>query len=349
MRTLRSQLAALRGTLTAGLDAAGRDGGLSGWFERLLVPAVVVIYGAGEPVLSVGRVLANPHRPAAAVAAVLAAACSVPLALWLLLPAAHGRRARQAGWLIAAFAAINLAAIAVIGAWWLGVVGMLAVLAVVYLPPRWSVPAVVALGAVPATMAATGHDVVQGQFFAESIVGLALLMGSLMWIARVAARLRADRQELADSAVIAERIRIDDELGVSIGAGLEQLIAAGEHAAQTAADDPVVAERELRELTAASRRALARTRQMVSSYQTITVRTEITTAVALLAAAGIPARVDVPSAVLDEALESRQLTGFRAGLTGVLHDEAAAGCVITAASSDGDLRLQIGRANRVPA
>jgi two-component system sensor histidine kinase DesK len=348
MRALRSRLRPPGRVLSAGPGAAGPDGGSPGWFERLLVPAAVVVFVTGEPLILLGRVLANPHRPISAVAAVLAAACSVPLSLFLLLPAAQGRRTRQAGWLIAAFVAINLPANIVIGAWWLGWLETVAFLAVVYLRPRWSVPAVLALGAIPATMAATGHDVAQAHFYAQSVVGITLLLGPLIWLARVAARLRAGRQELADSAVIAERVRIDDELRVSIGAGLERLIAAGEQAARTAIEDPAAAERELRQLTGASRRALARTRQMVSRYQAITVRSEITTAAALLAAAGVPASVDVPATVLDQELDDERLSEFRAGLTSALHDEAARACVITAAGADGDLRLEIRRGQRVP-
>ena len=339
IRALRSRLPASR----------GRGAGTSGWFEWLLVPAIVVIYAVGEPLIGIGRVLSGPHGSRAAVAAVLAGACSVPLALRLLLPAAQARRQPHAAWLITAFAVINLAAFAVIGAWWFTMALLLAVMVVVYLPPRWSVPVVVVMAAVPAVMAATGRDVAQGKFFAQDIVFFALLLGLLIWLARVAARLQSDRQELADAAVIAERVRIDEELAVSIGTGLERLIAAGEHAARTAADDPAAAERELRELTAASRRALARTRQMVSRYQAITVRSELTTAVALLAAAGVRATAHVPSAVLDRALDSEQLAGFRAGLAGVLHDEAAAACVITADGTDGDLRLQIRDEHQRPA
>jgi DNA-binding NarL/FixJ family response regulator len=277
-RTLRSRLPAPGG------PAAGRP---SGWFERLLVPSILVTYAVGEPLISIGRVLAGPHRPGAAVAAVLAAPWSVPLSLCLLLPAAKARRPRHAGWLIAAFAAINLAAFAVIGAWWFTMALLLAVMIVVYLPPRWSVPAVTALAAVPAAMPAAGRDVAHGQYFAQDIVVSALLMGLLIWLARVAATLQAGQQDLADSAVIAERVRIDDERGASIVAALERLIAAGEHAARTAAGEPAAAGRELRELTAASRRALARTRQMVSRYQAITVLTSREADVLREAAAGI--------------------------------------------------------------
>src|SRR5579872_981955 len=339
MRTLRRRLEATHGFSAAGARGSGTGDEPPGLFERVVLPAIVVTYAVGMPVWSFGRVVAGPHRTDAAVAGAMAMACSVVLALWLLVPAARGRRPRHAGGLIAAFAVINVAAFPVIGAAWFAAGEQLAVLAAVYLRPRWSVPAVVALAATPAAIAATGHDVTLDRYFAQNTVFWALTMGVLIWLARAAARLRASRQELVSSAVIAERVRIDDELGASLGAELERLIAAGERAARTAGDDPARAERDLRALTGASRSALAQTRRVVSRYQAITVRSELSTAMALLAAAGIPAYVDVPSAVLGQALDSERVAGFRSGLTTVLHDQGPGRCLITADGGGGDLRL----------
>lgn len=314
-----------------------------GWFERIVLPAIVVTYAVGMPLWSYGRVLAGPHRPSSAVASLLAMVLSVVLQLWLLVPVARGRRPRHAGWLIAAFVVINLAAFPLIGVAWFSSGEQLAVLAAVYLPARWSVLAVAALAAAPAATAAAGVDVILARYFAQNTVFWALTMGVLLGLARTAARLRAGQQELVGSAVIAERVRIDDELGASLGAELERLIAAGQRAEQAAGDDPAEAERVLRELTAASRRALAQTRRMVSRYQAITVRSELSTAVALLSAAGIAADVDVPSDLLGQALDTERLTGFRSGLTTVLHDQAPGECLIIADGWDGELRLAIHR------
>jgi two-component system, NarL family, sensor histidine kinase DesK len=348
MTTLRSWRAAAGGFPAAGAPTSGTDDGPQGVFERIVIPAIVVTYAVGMPVWSFGRVLAGPHRPSAAGAGAAAMACSVVLQLWLLVPVARGRRPRHAGWLIAAFAAINVAAFPLIGAAWFAAGEQIAVLAAVYLRPRWSVPAVAVLAAVPAAMAAAGHDVTLDRYFAQNTVFWALTMGVLIWLARLAARLRASRQELVGSAVIAERVRIDDELGASLGAELEQLIAAGKRAARAADDDPAAAERELRALTGAARSALAQTRRMVSRYQAITVRSELSTAVALLDAAGIRADVDVPSAVLGQPLDGERLAGFRSGLTTVLRDQAPGGCLITTDGEGGGLRLAIRRVDREP-
>ncbi|MBO0815439.1 MAG: hypothetical protein J2P30_09895 [Actinobacteria bacterium] len=347
LRILRDRLAAAGGRVTVTPGAVGTGDWSQDWFERIVVPALVGIYAVAMPVWSFSRVLLWTHRPSADAAASVAMVCSVALQLWLLVPAARARRPARAGWLIAAFAAINLAAFPFIGVLWFAAGEQFAVLAVVYLRPRWSVPAVAALTAVPAGMAAAGHDVAQAHYFAQNTPFWALTIGMLIWLAGVAARLRARREELAGAAVIAERVRIDNELGVTLGAELERLIAAGERAARAAGDDPGAAERELRELTAASRRALARTRRMVSQYQAATVRSELTTAMELLTAAGVAFRSEVPAEALGRALASERLAGFRSGLTTVLRDQAASGCVITVDGGE-DVRLEIRREDRVP-
>jgi two-component system, NarL family, sensor histidine kinase DesK len=348
MRTLRSWLAAAGGIPAAVAGTSGTDDQAQGRFERIVISAIVVTYAAGMPVWSFGRVLAGPHRTSAAVAGGLAMACSVVLQLWLLAPAARARRPRHVGRLIAAFVVVNAAAFPLVGVLWFAAGEQLAVLAVVYLRPRWSVPAVVALISAPAATAISGYSPALGEYFAQNTAFWALTMGMLIWLGRATARLRASRQELVSSAVVAERVRIDDELGASLGAELEQLIAAGQRAAQAAGDDPATAERELRALTKASRGALTQTRRMVSRYQAITVRSELTTAAALLAAAGIPADVAVPSAALGQALDDERLAGFRSGLTTVLHDQTPGRCLITADGEDGDLRLAIRHLHQEP-
>lgn len=337
MRSLGRFPSAVR--LVASSAAVGADDRAA--FERIAVPIIVAAYAVGIPLFSFGRVLAAPHGVGAAAAALLGTGFSVPLQLWLLVPAAHGRRPRRTPWIIAAFAVINAAVFPVIGVRWFAAGEQLAVLLAVFLPLRWSVPAVAALAAAPAATAAAGHDVALGRYFAQTTVVWPLLIGALIWLARTLATLRASREELAGAAVIDERLRIDDELRISVGAELEQLVAAGRRAAQAADDHPAAAVRELRLLTDASRGALVKTRRLVSRYQLITVRSELATAMALLAAAGIRSTTDVGPDVLDEPLDDAQTAGFRSALTAVLREGRAPACIISAGGRDGRTELTI--------
>jgi two-component system sensor histidine kinase DesK len=315
----------------------------------VVVPVIIMIYAVGIPLWSLGRVLATPHRGSAAAAAVIATACCLPLQLWLLIPLARARRQRRAGLLIAVFAAVSLAAFPFIGVPWFAAGEELAVLLVVYLRPRWSVPLVAGLAAVPAGLAIAGQEPFSNGYFAQNTLFWPLTIGLLIWLVRAAAELRATRQELADAAVIRERVRMDDEFGATLGTALEQMISAVDRAGSLAGPDPAGAERELRALTTASRRTLTQTRGMVSQYQAITVGSELRTAVALLAAAGIAATANVPAALQEQALSGQPLDAFRGDLTGVLHDDAATGCVISAVGANGGVRLAISRQHGPPA
>jgi hypothetical protein len=99
--------------------------------------------------------------------------------------AAVARRPRHPGWLIAVFA-------------------------VVYLPLRWSVAAAAPLTSIPAAVAIAGHDQNSAGYFAQNTPLYPLTIGMLIFLVRAVAELRARRRELADTAVIGERLRIDD-------------------------------------------------------------------------------------------------------------------------------------------
>jgi hypothetical protein len=349
MMVWSGRLAAARRYLMSAADRAQPGDGRSSRFDQIVVPVIIVVYAAGIPLWSLGRVLSTSQRASTVAAAVAATACCLPLQLWLLVPAARAQRRRRAGLLIAAFAAISLAAFPFIGVAWFAAGEELAVLLVVYLPPRWSFPLVACLAAVPAGLALGGIDRVSAGYFSQNTLFWPLTIGLLIWLVRAAAELRATRRELADSALIGERVRMNDEFGATLGTALELIISAGERAGSLARTDPGGAERELRALTAASRRALTQTRGLVSRYQAITVRSEVRTAVALLAAAGVSAQVAVPAAALGQELRGQQQAAFRGDLTAVLRDDAATGCVIsTTGTNGGGLRLEISHQHGPP-
>jgi hypothetical protein len=345
---LAGWLAAARRYLMRAADRALPGDGRSSRFDQVVVPVIIVFYAAGIPLWSLGRVLLTSQQASTVTAAVAATACCLPLQLWLLVPAARAQRRRRAGLLIVVFAAISLAAFPFIGVPWFAAGEELAVLLVVYLPPRWSFPLVAGLAAVPAGLAIIRHDPAGAGYFSQNTLFWPLTIGLLIWLVRAAAELRATRQELADSAVVGERVRMNDEFSATLGTALELIASAGERAGSLARGDPAGAERELRALTTASRRALAQTRGLVSRYQAITVRSEVRTAVALLSAAGVPAQVAVPAAALGQELHGQQQAAFRGDLTAVLRDDAATGCVISATGTGSDVRLEISRRHGAP-
>ncbi|HEX8007666.1 MAG TPA: histidine kinase dimerization/phosphoacceptor domain-containing protein [Trebonia sp.] len=246
-------------------------------------------YAVGLPVWSFGRLPASPHRPGAVVAAVLATACSIVVQLWLLVPAARARRPRHAGWLIAAFAAINLAAFPLIGVLWFAAGEQFAVLAAVFLPLRWSVPVVAALVAVPA---ATGADYLYyvTYYTATGIILPAALYASARLV-RVAGELRGARIALAEAAVSRERLRVSRDLHDLLGHSLAAISLKGDLAIRLLRRDRAAALAEIENLTEVAREALAGLRAITAGGPKVTLAGELDSARALLAAAGVAVRV----------------------------------------------------------
>jgi signal transduction histidine kinase len=155
------------------------------------------------------------------------------------------------------------------------------------------------------------------------------------WFAGALEQLRATREEVAAQAVLAERLRIDDEMTAAVGTELQAIAAA---AAALQGADPATAERELRGLVEGSRRTLATARRMIRAYQRVPLRDELDAAVALLEAAGVRTTLNVPRG----ELTGLELTGaLRSAVDRLLHDDTVRAATITVTGDSGRLRLAI--------
>jgi hypothetical protein len=105
-----------------------------------------------------------------------------------------------------------------------------------------------------------------------------------------------------------------------------------------------MAEDELRVLAERSRLALAEARRMIRGYQQRSLRAELDSAVALLAAAGIQTRLVLPDGELPETVDAGPRATLRAAVARLLHDGAARDCWIVVTRQDGRVRLEL-RAN----
>jgi two-component system sensor histidine kinase DesK len=138
--------------------------------------------------------------------------------------------------------------------------------------------------------------------------------------------------------VIVERQRIDDEVGSTLGAALEQIVARGELARTLAETAPERSAEVLEALTAQSRDTLARARAMLSGYRDVSAEAELRAAVTLLSAAGIRAGLSLDSAgELPIELPERARTALRETVARALEDRGLRECVLTAAARDGEL------------
>jgi two-component system sensor histidine kinase DesK len=165
-------------------------------------------------------------------------------------------------------------------------------LVAVALPRAWPVVFLSGLAAIAGVAAIAAGQANYALFYVVGLlIGVSPLVISIRLV-RSVRQLRAARQELAAQAIAQERLRIDDELAVAVGAALADLADRAERAAALVGTEPMTAATELRTLTAEARRALAEARRLVRGYRAGSLGAELETANTLLAAAGIAERIE---------------------------------------------------------
>jgi two-component system sensor histidine kinase DesK len=294
------------------------------------------------PLLELARIVTEQTPgPGHAVPALVATACYLPLYVRHVRHATRGTRPAGAGWTLLAMAVVIIGALPVIGASWLTSLHALAVAVLIVLRPPWSLLAVAGLLAAPAPLAIAFGDPHWAAFAAISVVWRGAAVFVLVWLTGATRRLQAARLLLADQAIARERLRIDGELRRTLGAALDAIVVRGEQAIALAARNPVMVEDELRVLVEGSRRALAETRWLIRGYQQRSLRAELDSAVSLLAAAGIQARLEVPGGDLPESVEAAPRVALQAAVARLLHDGATRHCWIVVTRQDGRVWLEL--------
>ena len=315
---------------------------LAGGIERSrwliwLATAGIVLWSIVLPALRIYSIAADPTELGQAVAASVAFACYLPLQLWLVASAARGRRGRPQYIALAAMAAVIFAAMPLIGIGWIGINIVLAALTLVTIPRPWSF---VLFGAflivpIPLTFAFGRPD--WALYFAMGLLLFAVPLAVGISLVDSARELEDARRELARQAVRRERLRIDSELGQTVGAGLESIAAQGDRAI-TLLTEPAAAGRELKSLVGTARRTLSGARLTVRRYREVSLRSELETAVALLEAAGVTTTLDIA----DEELTTSVAEGDRVSLRRDVTRLIGAGIAtrVTIVIENGTLRLR---------
>ena len=294
------------------------------------------------PLLELTRIAAgSTASPGHAAQALVATACYLPLHVRHVRHATRGTRPAGAGWTLLAMAVVIIGALPVIGTSWLTSLHALAVSALIVLRPPWSLLVVAGVLAAPAPLAIGFGDPQWAAFYAVSVVWRGAAVFVLVWLVGATRRLQEARLVLAEQAIARERLRIDGELRRTVGAALEAIVARGEWAIALAARHPAMVEDEVRVLAECSRRALAEARRMIRGYQRRSLRMELDSAVALLAAAGIQTRMVLPGGDLPETVDAGPLAALRAAVARLLHDGAARDCWIVVTRQDGRVQLEL--------
>lgn len=301
----------------------------------------VLAYCSVFPIMQVAVIAESSdggHRRAAW--ALAATACYLPLHLRHVLYAVRGTRPPHGASTFLAMAAVIAAVIPMAGTLWLPTTHAVAVSALIVLRPRWSLPAVAAVVAAQTPLALALHSSLTdaATYYTLTVLWRSSVVFVPVWLLGTVRQLDAARQALARDAVLRERLTIDGELRRTLGIALAGIAARGERAGslveRSAVDDA------LHDLVARSRHTLAEARQLIRSYHRPSLRAELSTAAALLTAAGIQTRVVLPpDGRFDAAPDFRDR--IRAATAALLRDGSARPCVLSV-GADGQLDVTRG-------
>jgi hypothetical protein len=311
-------------------------------------PAGVAAYCLVFPVVQIGLIAAsNPGYGQVAWAAAATAAYA-PLYLRQIWYLVGDRRPPHAAWTLALMTAIIAGATPLAGGWWLPSFAAVAVCLLMEVPWRWSLPGVAALVAaqVPLAVAFPAAEWPDSPasripFFAVTLCWRVAAIFIPVWLARAVGQLDAARRELAQDAVLRERLRVDDRLRQTLGTALASIAARGQRSAALAADGAAAAGPELAGLIEISRSALADTRQMLRGLNRPTLWAELETAASLLTAAGIQTRLVLPGGDPPPQVSAGFRDELRSTTAQLLRAETARTCVLALTRRAGQFQLDI--------
>jgi two-component system sensor histidine kinase DesK len=163
----------------------------------------------------------------------------------------------------------------------------------------------------------------------------------LVRLVRVASDLEQVRAELADAAVLKERLRISRDLHDGLGRSLTAIALKGDLASRLMDRDPGSARVEVGELVKVAREAAQDVRQVARGYRAMSLTGEVDRAAALLESSGVGCQAHLADVPLHRRSEEALAWGVREAVTNVLRHSRATTCTITTSLSDGRLRLEV--------
>lgn len=329
--------------MTYVVDGAGGGELTENRIVRLATAGVVAV-SIGFAMIEVAR-MAGDWVPGNAALALVGVACYLPLHVRHVLYAVRGYQPAGALWTLAAMAVVVIGALPLVGAGWIVMFHALAVSVLLLVGPPWSFLIFVALVAAAPLAAIALGAAWMAHWCAVAVCWRGLSLFVLVWLVGAVRRLQAARLALAEDAVLRERLRVDGELGATVGTALEEIAAQGTRSAELAPQDRAAAQAELTELVERARHTLVEARRMISGYQAGSLRDELDTAVSLLSAAGIHTRLELPRGGVPKLAASERwelCAELRSAAAKLLQSQETRNCVITIARRNGQVRLRVG-------
>ncbi|TDD22359.1 sensor histidine kinase [Nonomuraea diastatica] len=228
------------------------------------------------------------------------------------------------------------------GGWSAVAAPMLAGTLLVFLPLRWG-GALVGLMMVyeGAVLTFSGALPVIVAFYVVTVPTTGAMTYALVRFVRVTAELEEARAELADAAVLKERLRISRDLHDGLGRSLTAIALKGDLAARLMDGDPGSARAEVGQLVQVAREAAKDVRQVAKGYRAVSLAGEVDKAVALLQSSGVGAQAHLADVPLPRRSEEALAWAVREGVTNVLRHSRATTCTITTSLQNGAIRLEV--------
>lgn len=239
-------------------------------------------------------------------------------------------------------AAITYLPLIVLGTYWADMAGFLAGSALLLLSGwiAWSLFTAVIVSMIPVA-AAVHVGVYGGAYLTLSTLVLGLVVFGLARLSLAITYVYSTRGELAQLAVIRERMRFARDLHDLLGYSLSAITLKAEVTKRLVASNPARARDELAEVLDIARQALADVRTVASGYRNISLAKEASSVASLLTTAGINSRIDISGGALDEAVDTVLATVLRETVTNMLRHSTARNCVIEAVVAADTIRLSV--------
>ncbi|MFC4945179.1 hypothetical protein [Pseudonocardia sp. GCM10023141] len=276
------------------------------------------------------------------IVALVATAAYLPLHLRHVAHGLRGTRHASDRWTLAAMTVVIACALPLLGLAWSAALSSLAISVLVLVRPPMSLLVTGFLIALPALIVVGFGHPVRDLYFVTVVAFRTSTVFVLVWLVGAIGRLEAARAALAEQAVDRERLRIAAELRRALGGTLEDIITAGDRLAPLAERDPGATGAGLDELVGRTRRTLADTRRLVTSYRRASLRAELETVRLLLDAAGIASQVVIPPSGMPDMLTTVERVRLQSMMAALLRDESARSCVLTVVvTAAGEVRVDL--------
>jgi two-component system sensor histidine kinase DesK len=248
---------------------------------------------------------------------------------------------RRLGALLAQ-AAVTFLPLVALGTEWGGMAGFFGGSILLLVPglAAWALFAAVVLSMLIVPIA-TGLDAYNVAYLAVATMDVGLVVFGLSRLNLVIRYLHATRAELAQLAVVKERVRFARDLHDLLGYSLSAITLKAELTRRLVGVNPERARDELADLLDIARQALADVRTVASEYRNMSLSKEAASVASLLAAAGIAAQVEINCGALDEDIDTVLATVLREAVTNMLRHSSAQKCTVAADVTEDAATLRV--------